>query len=58
MGYIPNKLVKAEKRITAYPYDTEAWSALIRDAQVIPLIPDKTSFPLLPLFFNSLGQLM
>ncbi|KAI0232191.1 Cleavage stimulation factor subunit 3 [Lamellibrachia satsuma] len=33
MGYIPNKLVKAEKRIAAYPYDTEAWSALIRDAQ-------------------------
>ena len=35
MGYIPNKLVKAEKRITVYPYDTEAWSALIRDAQVM-----------------------
>ncbi|KAI8772672.1 cleavage stimulation factor subunit 3-like [Biomphalaria glabrata] len=33
-GYIADKLVKAEKRIQAYPYDTEAWSILIRDAQI------------------------
>jgi len=33
-GYIPDKLVKAEKLITVYPYDTEAWSVLIRDCQV------------------------
>ena len=33
-GYIADKIVKAEKRIKAYPYDTEAWSVLIRDAQV------------------------
>ena len=34
VGYIPDKVVKGEKRITAHPYDTEAWSVLIRDAQV------------------------
>jgi hypothetical protein len=33
-GYIPDKLVKAERLIAAYPYDTEAWSVLIRDCQV------------------------
>ena len=35
MGYIADKVVKAERRITSYPFDTEAWSILIRDAQVI-----------------------
>ncbi|PVD28191.1 hypothetical protein C0Q70_10777 [Pomacea canaliculata] len=34
VGYIADKIVKAEKRIKAYPYDTEAWSILIRDAQM------------------------
>ncbi|KAK6169592.1 hypothetical protein SNE40_020613 [Patella caerulea] len=33
-GYIADKIVKAEKRIKAFPYDTEAWSILIRDAQM------------------------
>ncbi|ESO84817.1 hypothetical protein LOTGIDRAFT_236052 [Lottia gigantea] len=33
-GYIADKLAKAEKRIKAFPYDTEAWSILIRDAQM------------------------
>uniref|UniRef100_A0A0B7AJR0 Suppressor of forked domain-containing protein n=2 Tax=Arion vulgaris TaxID=1028688 RepID=A0A0B7AJR0_9EUPU len=33
-GYIADKIVKAEKRIQVYPYDTEAWSILIRDAQI------------------------
>ena len=33
-GYIADKIKKAEKRIQAYPFDTEAWSILIRDAQV------------------------
>ncbi|CAG5134130.1 unnamed protein product [Candidula unifasciata] len=33
-GYIADKTVKAEKRIQVYPYDTEAWSILIRDAQI------------------------
>ena len=34
MGYVPDKMKKADKRILAHPYDTEAWSVLIRDAQV------------------------
>jgi cleavage stimulation factor subunit 3 len=31
--YIPDKVAKAERRITEYPFDTEAWSILIRDCQ-------------------------
>src|SRR6218665_2942859 len=31
---VSDKVLRAEKRIAAYPYDTEAWSILIRDAQV------------------------
>jgi cleavage stimulation factor subunit 3 len=34
MGYIPDKVVKAERRIANSPFDTEAWSVLIRDAQM------------------------
>ncbi|XP_041351773.1 cleavage stimulation factor subunit 3-like [Gigantopelta aegis] len=34
VGYIADKLVKAERRIAACPWDTEAWSILIRDAQM------------------------
>ena len=34
VGYIPDKVVKAERRIAGSPFDTEAWSVLIRDAQV------------------------
>ena len=33
-GFIADKVKKAEKRIEASPFDTEAWSILIRDAQV------------------------
>lgn len=32
-NFVPDKLMRAEKRIAASPYDTEAWSILIRDAQ-------------------------
>lgn len=34
MGYIPDKVVKAERRIASASTDTEAWSVLIRDAQM------------------------
>ena len=37
VGYIPDKVTKAEKRIEASQYDTEAWSVLIRDAQVLKI---------------------
>ncbi|XP_074649592.1 cleavage stimulation factor subunit 3-like [Tubulanus polymorphus] len=32
-SFVPDKVKKAEKRIEEFPYDTEAWSVLIRDAQ-------------------------
>jgi len=37
-GFKPEKIIKAERRITEYPCDTEAWSVLIRDAQVTQLM--------------------
>ena len=37
-GYVPDKLFKAHKRVAAYCYDIEAWSVLIRDAQVSKII--------------------
>lgn len=33
-GFIADKVKKAEKRIEASPFDTEAWSILIRDSQI------------------------
>ncbi|XP_077999834.1 cleavage stimulation factor subunit 3-like [Glandiceps talaboti] len=33
-NYVPEKVKKAEKRIDSHPYDTEAWSVLIREAQI------------------------
>jgi hypothetical protein len=33
-GFIADKVKKAEKRVDVSPHDTEAWSVLIRDAQV------------------------
>ncbi|VDI01400.1 Hypothetical predicted protein [Mytilus galloprovincialis] len=37
VGYVPDKLKKAEKRIRTQSYDTEAWSVLIRDSQMKPI---------------------
>jgi hypothetical protein len=36
-GLIADKMVKAERQIAACPHDTEAWSVLIRDCQVVTL---------------------
>ncbi|WAR09068.1 CSTF3-like protein [Mya arenaria] len=33
-GFIADKIKKAEKRVEVSPHDTEAWSVLIRDAQL------------------------
>ncbi|XP_064627330.1 cleavage stimulation factor subunit 3-like [Lineus longissimus] len=33
-AFVPDKVRKADKRIEDHPYDTEAWSVLIRDAQM------------------------
>lgn len=32
--YIPEKVKKAEKKLEENPYDLDAWSILIREAQV------------------------
>ena len=31
---LPDKVVKASRRVEAFPYDIEAWAVLIREAQV------------------------
>ena len=40
------KTKKAEKRIEASPFDTEAWSILIRDAQVMVVLLSQLIFTL------------
>ena len=62
MQRLPDKVVKASKRIEAYPYDTEAWSVLTREAQVssvkIYLITEdivSKSFDRHSCSFNALG---
>ncbi|NP_001032403.1 cleavage stimulation factor subunit 3 isoform 3 [Mus musculus] len=32
--YVPEKVKKAEKKLEENPYDLDAWSILIREAQV------------------------
>lgn len=32
--YVPEKVKKAEKKLEDNPYDLDAWSILIREAQV------------------------
>ncbi|XP_076467376.1 cleavage stimulation factor subunit 3-like [Babylonia areolata] len=55
-GYIADKIVKAEKRIKASPYDTEAWSVLIRDAQMRKIEEGRTLFERLVEQFPSAGK--
>ncbi|KAK7478906.1 hypothetical protein BaRGS_00029887 [Batillaria attramentaria] len=56
VGYIADKIVKAEKRIQAYPYDTEAWSVLIRDAQMRKIENARDTFERLVEQFPSAGK--
>ena len=37
LGFINDRIKKAEKRLEQNPYDVEAWSIIVRDAQVIIL---------------------
>ncbi|KAK7107878.1 cleavage stimulation factor subunit 3-like [Littorina saxatilis] len=55
-GYIADKIVKAEKRIKAYPYDTEAWSVLIRDAQMRKIEDARALFERLVEQFPNAGK--
>jgi len=55
-GYIADKLVKAEKRIQAFPYDTEAWSILIRDAQIRKIEDARVTYERLVEQFPNAGK--
>ncbi|KAL8606799.1 hypothetical protein ACOMHN_049628 [Nucella lapillus] len=55
-GYIADKIVKAEKRIKAFPFDTEAWSVLIRDAQMKKIEEGRTLFERLVEQFPNAGK--
>lgn len=56
IGYIPDKVKKAEKRISAYPYDTEAWSVLIRDAQMKMIGDARNTYERLVAQFPNAGR--
>eukprot|EP00106_Octopus_bimaculoides_P000599 XP_014768041.1 PREDICTED: uncharacterized protein LOC106867628 [Octopus bimaculoides] len=56
IGYIPDKVKKAEKRISAYPYDTEAWSVLIRDAQMKMIGDARNTYERLVTQFPNAGR--
>ncbi|ELT99142.1 hypothetical protein CAPTEDRAFT_164574 [Capitella teleta] len=56
VGYIPDKVVKAEKRITDHPYDLEAWSVLIRDAQSKTLEEARSTYERVVTQFPNAGR--
>ncbi|KAL3882786.1 hypothetical protein ACJMK2_029149 [Sinanodonta woodiana] len=56
VGYVPDKVKKAEKRIEACPYDTEAWSVLIRDAQMKKIEDARPTYERLVTQFSNAGR--
>ena len=56
VGYIPDKVLKAERRTAGSPYDTEAWSVLIRDAQNKKIDDARQLYERLVVQFPSVGK--
>ncbi|XP_070535055.1 cleavage stimulation factor subunit 3-like [Ptychodera flava] len=55
-NYVPEKVKKAEKRIESHPYDTEAWSVLIREAQTQPIDKARKVYERLVVQFPNAGR--
>lgn len=55
-GYIPDRLKKAEKRLEQKPFDVEAWSILIRDAQTKKIEDARPIYEKLIMQFSSAGR--
>ncbi|XP_026086883.1 cleavage stimulation factor subunit 3-like [Carassius auratus] len=54
--YIPEKVKKAEKKLEENPYDLDAWSILIREAQNQPIDKAKKTYERLVAQFPSSGR--
>lgn len=55
-GFIADKVKKAEKRVEVSPHDTEAWSVLIRDAQIKPIEMARPVYERLVSQFSNAGR--
>lgn len=55
-GFIADKVKKAEKRVDVSPHDTEAWSVLIRDAQIKPIEQARPVYERLVQQFSNAGR--
>uniref|UniRef100_A0A3Q0R4Q2 Suppressor of forked domain-containing protein n=1 Tax=Amphilophus citrinellus TaxID=61819 RepID=A0A3Q0R4Q2_AMPCI len=54
--YIPEKVKKAEKKLEENPYDLDAWSILIREAQNQPIDKARKTYERLVSQFPSSGR--
>uniref|UniRef100_A0A671RCQ9 Suppressor of forked domain-containing protein n=1 Tax=Sinocyclocheilus anshuiensis TaxID=1608454 RepID=A0A671RCQ9_9TELE len=54
--YIPEKVKKAEKKLEENPYDLDAWSILIREAQNQPIDKARKTYERLVAQFPSSGR--
>uniref|UniRef100_A0A667XVK1 Cleavage stimulation factor, 3' pre-RNA, subunit 3 n=1 Tax=Myripristis murdjan TaxID=586833 RepID=A0A667XVK1_9TELE len=54
--YIPEKVKKAEKKLEENPYDLDAWSILIREAQNQPIDKARKTYERLVTQFPSSGR--
>uniref|UniRef100_A0A8C8TZ26 Suppressor of forked domain-containing protein n=1 Tax=Peromyscus maniculatus bairdii TaxID=230844 RepID=A0A8C8TZ26_PERMB len=54
--YVPEKVKKAEKKLEENPYDLDAWSILIREAQNQPIDKARKTYELLVAQFPSSGR--
>ncbi|KAG8541024.1 hypothetical protein GDO81_029857 [Engystomops pustulosus] len=54
--YVPEKVKKAEKKLEDNPYDLDAWSILIREAQNQPIDKARKTYERLVAQFPSSGR--
>jgi cleavage stimulation factor subunit 3 len=54
--YVPEKVKKAEKKLEENPYDLDAWSILIREAQNQPIDKARKTYERLVTQFPSSGR--
>ncbi|KAF7245417.1 Cleavage stimulation factor subunit 3 [Varanus komodoensis] len=54
--YVPEKVKKAEKKLEENPYDLDAWSILIREAQNQPIDKARKTYERLVAQFPSSGR--
>eukprot|EP00057_Strongylocentrotus_purpuratus_P005524 XP_003731164.1 PREDICTED: cleavage stimulation factor subunit 3 [Strongylocentrotus purpuratus] len=55
-GYVPEKVKKAQRKIHLYPFDTDAWNILLREAQNQPVEKARTLYELVVTTFANSGR--